>query len=154
MSTRAFALGLLFSVNACASGGGAPSPAPPAGGEVGQNKMVHCPSAVEGAKTEIKDVDGGFEVTVTAAAEPAIGEIRKRAKHVGEVAKVDATTPAHTGEGAGGGGLGKCPTLMKDVDAAAADVDGGAKVSVKVRNAADLEAARKAARDRLAALGK
>ena len=54
--------------------------------------MQHCPSAVAGAKTEIKDNKDSVEVTVTATDAAKTDEIRKRAKHVVDAAKQDPAT--------------------------------------------------------------
>ena len=63
----------------------------------GAQRMAHCPSAVEGAKTVIKDTKEGVLVTVTGPADK-VADIRSRAKHAADVAKkADGTKITHTG---------------------------------------------------------
>ena len=106
---------------------------------VGGGHMQHCPTAVAGAKTEIKDNKDSVDVVVTATDAAKTEEIRKRAKHMVEAAKADPTSVAHNGEGHGGGGLGLCEIVLKDTMVAAEDVDGGSKITVKPTKAVDFE---------------
>src|SRR5262249_37531232 len=99
----------------------APAPAP---GGMGPEQMIHCPNAVEGAKTSIKNTKEGVEITVTAKDENAVQEIRKRAGHLAEVAS-KPETGKDTGGGDFGGGKGHCPVVMKDTQISAKDVKGG-----------------------------
>ena len=78
--------------------------------------MANCPSAVEGAKTEIKDVDGGVELTITGSGD-AVKDIQGRAKAIAEAAKSEASTRKHSGTGEGGGAFGRCPVVLRDTDA-------------------------------------
>ncbi len=122
--------------------------APGAAG-AGAGKMSNCPSAVPGSITLIKDTHEGFDVVVTAKDEAASAEIRKRAKHLVDVAKVEAVTIQHTGGGTGGGGLGRCPVVLEDTLLAEKDIPGGAAVSVKAQKPEDLGAIRREAQDRV-----
>jgi hypothetical protein len=106
---------------------------------VGGGHMQHCPSAVAGAKTEIKDNKDSVEVTVTATDAAKTEEIRKRAKHMVEAAKSDPTAVVHNGDGHGGGGLGRCEVVLKDTTVTAEDVDGGTKLTVKPTRPVDFE---------------
>jgi hypothetical protein len=112
-----------------------PAPAPTVGG----GHMQHCPSAVAGAKTEVKDNKDSVEVTVTSTDAAKTEEIRKRAKHMVEAAKVDPSSVAHNGDGHGGGGLGNCEVVLKDTTVVAEDVDGGSKMTVKPTKPVDFE---------------
>ena len=118
---------------------------------VGGGHMQHCPTAVEGAKTEIKDAKDGVEITVTATAKDKTDEIRKRAKHVAEAAKQDPTAVEHKGDGHGGGGLGRCEVVLKDTTVTATDVEGGSKITVKPTKPVDLEWLKKETHEREAA---
>jgi hypothetical protein len=118
---------------------------------VGGGHMQHCPTAVEGAKTEIKDAKEGVEITVTATAKDKTEEIRKRAKHVADAAKQDPSTVAHEGNGHGGGGLGRCEVVLKDTTVTSEDVEGGSKITVKPTKAVDLEWLKKETHERQAA---
>src|SRR5215472_259084 len=116
----------------------------------GANKMANCPNAVDGATTQVKDAKDGFEMVVTAKADDATAEIRKRSKHLVEAAKLDPANNAlqHTGGGTGGGGLGRCPVVMKDTLVDEKDVPGGASLSVKAKNPGDVATIRQEAQDR------
>ena len=59
---------------------------------VGGGHMQHCPTAVAGAKTEIKDSKDGVEIVVTSADAAKTEDIRKRAKHMVDSAKTDPTS--------------------------------------------------------------
>jgi hypothetical protein len=109
-----------------------------AAANAGGGKMVHCPSAVAGAKVEVKETADAVEVTVTGKGK-AEEEIRARAKHMVDAAKNDPTSVAHTGDGHGGGGLGRCVVVLKDTTITAEDVPGGSKLTVKPVKAVDLE---------------
>jgi hypothetical protein len=106
---------------------------------VGGGHMQHCPTAVTGAKTEIQDSKDAVVITVTATEAAKTEEIRKRAKHLVEAAKNDPTSVAHTGDGHGGGGLGRCEVVLKDTSVAAEDIDGGSKITVKPNKPVDLD---------------
>jgi hypothetical protein len=110
---------------------------------IGGGHMQHCPTAVDGAATEIKDGKDGVEITVTHENAAKTDEIRKRSKHVADASKKDPTSVAHTGDGHGGGGLGRCEVVMKDTTVTTEDVPGGAKIVVKPVRPVDLEWLRK-----------
>jgi hypothetical protein len=120
---------------------------------VGGGHMQHCPTAVPGAKTDIKDSKDGVEIIVTASDAAKTEDIRKRAKHMVDSAKADPTAVVHNGEGHGGGGLGLCEVVLKDTTVTAEDVDGGSKISVKPTKAVDLEWLKKETRSRHASNG-
>ena len=115
----------------------------------GSQRMAHCPSAVEGAKTTVKDTKEGVLVTVTGPAD-TVAEIRARAKHTADVAKKpDATKVTHTGEGTGGGGVGRCPIVVEgDTTVDVKEIEGGVEVDVKSKK--DAAALQKEAKARAA----
>jgi hypothetical protein len=121
--TRAFLILALFIGTASAKEQGNPT--------IGGGHMQHCPTAVEGAKTVIKETKDAIEITVTSSNAAKAEEIRKRSKHVVDAAKNDPTSVAHTGDGHGGGGLGRCEVVLKDTTVVAEDTDGGSKITVK-----------------------
>ena len=121
--TRAFLILALFSGTAFGKEQGNPT--------IGGGHMQHCPTAVEGAKTEIKETKDAIEITITSSNAAKTEEIRKRAKHVVEASKNDPTSVAHTGDGHGGGGLGRCEVVLKDTTVTAEDTEGGSKITVK-----------------------
>jgi hypothetical protein len=120
---------------------------------VGGGHMQHCPTAVEGAKTEIAETKDGVEITVTSPNAAKTEEIRKRAKHVVDAAKNDPSSVAHTGDGHGGGGLGRCEVVLKDTNVTSEDVEGGSKITVKPVKPVDLEWLKKETSARRAANG-
>jgi hypothetical protein len=100
----------------------------------GAQRMAHCPSAVTGAKTVVKDAKEGVTVTVTGPA-AAVAEIRTRAKHTADVAKKgDPKKVEHSGSGTGGGGLGRCPIVVEgDTTVEVKEIEGGVEVEVKTK---------------------
>jgi len=118
-----------------------------------RGKMVHCPSVVEGASTDVKDVEGGVVVTVTAKDEAKTKEIRERAKFLADASKNEAPGAQHNGTGAGGGAFGRCPVVNRNTLVEAADVEGGSKITVKPKEPAELDFVRREARERLKELG-
>jgi hypothetical protein len=100
----------------------------------GVQRMAHCPSAVEGAKTTVKDSKEGSIVTVTGPTDK-VAEIRARAKHAADVSKRgDAKKIEHSGEGTGGGGLGRCPIVVEgDTTVDVKEIEGGVEVEVKAK---------------------
>jgi hypothetical protein len=111
----------------------------PAAATVGGGHMQHCPTAVVGAKTDIKDGKDAVEITVTSSDAAKTEEIRKRAKHLVDSAKIDPTAVVHNGEGHGGGGLGLCEVVLKDTTVTAENIEGGSKITVKPTKPVDLE---------------
>src|SRR5262249_24613459 len=75
-------------------------------------------------------------------------EIRERAKHLVDAAKQDPADVKHTGEGQGGGGLGRCPVVMKDTTIEVKDAPGGSLITVKPKNPADVPTIAKEAKQR------
>lgn len=113
----------------------------------GAHKMAHCPSAVEGAKTAVKDSKEGVVITVTGPADK-VAEIRARAKHTAEISKMpEPPKIEHTSEGKGGGGLGRCPVIVEgDTTVEVKDIDGGSEITVKAKK--DVPALQKEAKAR------
>lgn len=77
-----------------------------------------CPSWVRGARTQVEDSKDGVRVLVTADTEPAIAEIRARARYLAE------------GKSAGGDATGRCPA-PRDARIAIKDVEHGAELDVR-----------------------
>ena len=94
-----------------------------------------CPNWVFGAKTELADVDGGVLLTITASGEPAISQIRERARHLAE------------GLSKGGDATGQCP-VIRDAKIEVSDVAGGAKAILRPNDKFNLEQLRAEARAR------
>jgi TusA-related sulfurtransferase len=110
-----------------------------AGSPAGAGKMSHCPSAIMGATTAVKNTKDGVSVTVTAKDDATAKAIRERVSHLLEIAKNPDSGPSHTGEGGGHGSIGRCPIVLKDTALASKDVPGGSQVDVKAKTAADVK---------------
>ena len=118
----------------------------------GAHKMGHCPSAVEGATTTVKDSKEGVIVTVTATGDK-VKEVRDRAKHAAEVAKMtEPPKVEHNSEGKGGGGLGRCPVVVEgDTTVEVKDIENGSEITVKAKK--DVPGLQKEAKARAANFG-
>ena len=117
----------------------------------GAGKMAHCPSAVEGAKTTITNTKEGVSLLVVATVDDATKAIRDRARHLADVSKTedgDAGAVTHTGEGGGGGNVGRCPVVLKDTTITAKDVPGGSQLDVKAKGAAGVTALQEETKER------
>jgi len=118
----------------------------------GAHKMNHCPSAVEGATTVVKDSKEGVVVTVTATGDK-VKEVRDRAKHTAEIAKLpEPPKVEHNSEGKGGGGLGRCPVVVEgDTTVEVKDIENGSEITVKAKK--NVAALQKEAKERAAKFG-
>lgn len=128
-----------------------------AGSPAGAGKMSHCPSAVDGATTTLKNTPTGVLVTVIAKDDTAVKAIRDRSKHLEEIADTGdagadaaAAMASHTGEGGGGGGIGRCPVVVRDTTIKVKDVTGGSQIDVKAKSTAGVPALQKEATERAA----
>jgi TusA-related sulfurtransferase len=118
-----------------------------------RGKMVHCPSAVDGVATDIKDVDGGVVVTVTTKDEAKTKEIRERAKFLSDASKTEGPSKQHNGTGAGGGAFGRCPVVNRNTTVETENIEGGSKITVKPKEPAEVDWVRRESRERLKELG-
>jgi TusA-related sulfurtransferase len=126
-----------------------------AGSPAGAGKMSHCPSAIAGATTTLKNTKDGVTVTVVGKDDPTAKAIRERVAHLIEVAKTpdagaSSAVASHTGEGGGGGSIGRCPIVLKDTALASKDVPGGSQVDVKAKVSADVTKLQNEAKERAA----
>jgi TusA-related sulfurtransferase len=119
-----------------------------AGSPAGAGKMAHCPSAIMGTTTTVKNTKDGVSVTVTAKEDSMTKSIRERVAHLVEIAKPDAGGPSHTGEGGGHGSIGRCPIVLKETTLTAKDVPGGSQVEVKAKSAAGVKELQDEAKER------
>lgn len=126
----------------------APSASASAAAEATRGGMSHCPNAVEGAKVDIQDDPKGVVMTITAADKRGTEAIRERAKWVDGKAKAEVGKIQHTGEGGGGGVLGRCPVVLKGTEVTVADVEGGTKVTMLVADAKEVDWLRREVRER------
>jgi hypothetical protein len=118
-------------------------------------KMRHCPPAVDGARTAIKDADKGVEVTVTADKDAEVTEIRRRVKHLEEFTRRGKSgTPVKHGGGAGGGWMRNCPIVTKDTLVTGTDVPHGSRILVQPKETTKLAELRAEVRRRYGEMGK
>lgn len=122
----------------------------PSGSAATPGRMANCPTLVEGGATAIKDIAGGVELTVTAKEEAATKEIRTRARHLAELSTEEAPQGRHNGSGHGGGRFGRCPVITRNTVVTTEDVEGGARITVKPRDVAEIDSVRREARERQA----
>jgi TusA-related sulfurtransferase len=124
-----------------------------AGSPAGTGKMSHCPSALAGVTTTLKNTKDGVTVTVVGKDDPTTKSIRERVQHLVEVSKNPEAGPAvasHTGEGGGGGTIGRCPIVLKDTALLAKDIPGGSSVDVKAKVAGEVTKLQAEAKERAA----
>jgi hypothetical protein len=136
-------------------GGGEPGPGGPGSGTGGGNggggdgsggtgkkeqQMANCPSAVAGATTTVAEAAGAVEVSVVGADDKAVAEIRKRASKLAEASKAAGAEAKHDSSGSGGGAVGYCPVVLGGTSVEYAEVDKGAKLTVKPEKADGLAA--------------
>ena len=118
----------------------------------GHGKMSHCPSALDGAATLVKDTADGVVVVVTGKGD-VVKAIRARTADLLAAAARPENALGHSGNGQGGGGFGRCPVIVMDTSLTAKDVDGGSQITVVTKKPADLAALQKEAHDRAARFG-
>jgi hypothetical protein len=92
-------------------------------------KMRHCPLALEGATSMLEDIDGGVRFTVQVP-EDQVEEARRRSHHVVEFA-AKRTREGHSEfDAKGGGRMRNCPVVTDDVAISVADIPGGARLDI------------------------
>ena len=121
-----------------------PAPKPP---DEMDEKMRHCPLALDGATSTVEDIDGGVRFTI-AVPEASRDEVRRRAHHIVDFA-ARKTREGHGGfDGKGGGRMKNCPVVTDDVTITTADIADGAQLDV-VTAPAQIEALRAQTRERV-----
>jgi hypothetical protein len=124
-----------------------PAPAPPAKKPPDEmdERMRHCPLALDGATATLADIEGGVRFTIEAP-QAAIAEVRRRAHHIVDFA-AKKTREGHGGfDGKGGGRMRNCPVVTDDVTITATDTAGGAQLDIVARG--DIVQLRKETRTR------
>lgn len=106
----------------------APKPAHKAPDEMDE-KMRHCPLALDGAATQLADIAGGVRFTIVAP-EPSVQEVRKRAHHIVDFAAGRTRDGHGEFDGKGGGRMKNCPVVTDGVTITATDVPNGAQLDV------------------------
>jgi hypothetical protein len=112
--------------------------------------MSNCPSAVDGSKTALRELDDGVELTITAREEWARREIWRRAQNQGESAwKAERGAIEHTGMGTGSGRFGFCPGILQGTTVDAELLPDGAKLTVRADDPRQAAKLKRVTRDRL-----
>jgi len=106
-----------------------PAPAPAKPADDMDERMRHCPLALDGASTTVEDIPSGVRFTIVTP--PAqVGEVQTRAHHIVEFA-ARKTREGHGGADAKGGGrMRNCPVVTDDVVIVATDTPTGATLDV------------------------
>ncbi len=106
-------------------------------------KMRHCPLALDGAVSTLEDIEGGVRFTIKVA---NVAEVRKRAQHVVEFAAKRSRAGHGEFDGKGGGRMKNCPVVTDGVTITATDIDGGTTLELVSTKVDDLrrEARRRA----------
>lgn len=93
-------------------------------------KMRHCPLAIDGATTELFDVANGIRFDIKAPA-PKVDEVRRRSHHLVDFAAKRHVQGTHGAfDGKGGGRMKNCPIVTDDVTIAVEETSEGALISV------------------------
>lgn len=129
---------------AAAATDGAAAPKPP---DEMDERMRHCPLAIDGATSTLEDIAGGVRFTIKAP-ELAIADVRRRAHHIVDFAAKKTRQGHGDFDGKGGGRMKNCPVVTDAVTIIAADIDGGAKLDI-MAPAAQVDALRAETRERV-----
>lgn len=96
-------------------------------------KMRHCPLALEGATSTLEEIDGGVRFTVQVP-EERVEEARRRSHHVVEFA-AKRTREGHSEfDAKGGGRMRNCPVVTDDVAISVTDIPAGARLDITSTN--------------------
>ncbi|MBX3156369.1 MAG: hypothetical protein KF773_10250 [Deltaproteobacteria bacterium] len=112
-------------------------------------RMRHCPLALDGAAATLEDIDGGVRFTVRVPPQ-ALAELRRRASHIVEFAAKRSRKGHGEFDGKGGGRMKNCPVVTDDVAIGVAEIDGGARLDVMATPAIVVDQLRALTRERAA----
>lgn len=98
-----------------------------------EHGMLNCPSAVESARTTVRNTERGVDVTVTTTDPAARVELIKLAHfHASQDRMSD--WPEHTGKHGGPGSIGHCPILHEGTVITLSDTENGVILHVVARS--------------------
>lgn len=92
-------------------------------------RMRHCPLALDGATSNLEDIDGGVRFTIKPR-EADVEEARRRAHHIVDFAAKRTREGHGSFDGKGGGRMKNCPVVTDGVAIVARDVPGGAQLDI------------------------
>jgi len=124
-----------------------PSPAKKPPDEMDE-KMRHCPVALDGGATTVADIDGGVRFTIQVP-DAAVEEARRRARHIIEFAAKRTHEGHGEFDGKGGGRMKNCPVVTDGVTIQETDVPGGAQLDVLASDPSHLDQLRADTRERV-----
>lgn len=136
---------LLLALVACKSSDSKPAPKP---NDEMDEKMRHCPVALDGATSTLEDIDGGVRFTILVP-ETEVEDARRRAHHVVEFAAKRTHRGHGEFDGKGGGRMKNCPVVTDAVTITATDIPGGARLDVIATDATHLDQLRSDTRTRV-----
>lgn len=116
--------------------------------EEAHKRAAHCPLYADGATAAIADVEGGVELTVTAKDDKAIKLIRADSKVLSDSTKNPPKEHHDEDPGYGPRKFGRCPVVARSTTIDFAEVPGGAKITVKAKQASDAAWVRRETRER------
>jgi hypothetical protein len=103
-----------------------PAPKPP---DEMDERMRHCPLALDGAVSTLEDIAGGVRFSIKVP-DATVAEVRRRAHHIVDFA-AKKTRDGHGGfDGKGGGRMKNCPVVTDEVTIVTTDIDGGAQLDI------------------------
>lgn len=111
-------------------------------------RMRHCPLAIDGSTSTVVHIEGGVRFTIKAPA-TSLEETRHRAHHIVDFAARKTRAGHGEFDGKGGGRMKNCPVVTDDVTITETDIDGGAQLDV-VTTSAHVDALRADTRERVA----
>jgi hypothetical protein len=116
--------------------------------------MLHCPSAVPGTLTRVRDVADGVVLTLSAPEDPvAQQELRRRVQYQLEIVdQPERGAIEHTGLGTGSGRYGFCPGMMEGTSLAVQWTSDGAVLTIRADEPAKVERLQRSTHKRLRAL--
>jgi hypothetical protein len=118
-----------------------------------EHGMLNCPSAVDGARTELARTADGVELTVTARDPDSAKEIVTLARSHAAMQEPDPDKPQHGGQHGGPGEIGYCPIVHHGNTLVTFDeVPGGARIQVVAGSPAEVAALQEETAERVAAL--
>jgi hypothetical protein len=99
-------------------------------------KMRHCPLALDGATSVLEEIEGGVRFTVKVP-DATVAEVRRRSHHVVEFAARKTTKGHGEFDGKGGGRMRNCPVVTDDVTISVAEIEGGARLDIVTAGGVD-----------------
>jgi hypothetical protein len=139
----------LVALAACRSSDAPPEPKPaPRSTDELDERMRHCPLALDGVASTLEDIPAGVRFVVVAP-DAVLADARRRAHHIVEFA-ARRTREGHGGfDAKGGGRMKNCPVVTDGVVIATTDIAGGVQLDVTT-DAAHVAQLRTDSRDRAA----